>query len=73
MAVSFALWLEADGSMAKEMRAENAGFDEDDFATPLETPPEEFEEAELDDDVLMLELQQLEELDLLEAEEKSKL
>ncbi len=62
--------------MAKEMRAENAGFDEDDFATPLETPAEpveEFAEAELDDEELMLELEQLEELDLLEAEEKSKL
>ncbi|CAK9786692.1 hypothetical protein CC85DRAFT_129532 [Cutaneotrichosporon oleaginosum] len=59
--------------MAKEMRAENAGFDEDDFATPLETPAEEFKEAELDDEELMLELEQLEELDLLEAEEKSKL
>ncbi|BEI95756.1 hypothetical protein CcaverHIS631_0107050 [Cutaneotrichosporon cavernicola] len=59
--------------MAKEMRAENAGFDEDDFATPLETPAEEFGEAELDDQELMLELLQLEELDLLEAEEKSKL
>jgi hypothetical protein len=34
---------------------------------------EEFGEAELDDEELMLELEQLEELDLLEAEEKSKL
>lgn len=61
--------------MAKEMRAENFEFDEDDFITPAEGTPFEgdLQDADLDDDELMTELQQLEELDLLEAEEKSKL
>lgn len=56
------------------MRAENFDFDEDDFVTPLETPIEgEVVDPDFDDEELMIELEQLEELDLLEAEEKSKL